>query len=374
MARKFLYIVATLIVLVILAAFAYRIWGQQLISAAMVPSADFVEQKPFSESDYARADMWYARPDITKDNPALWKPKGFTDPVEASATSLQLAAIFYIHPTSYINRAAWNGPLEDADAQTLARQYVRGQASAFNAVGTIWAPTYRQATFGVFLTEKPEAQKALNAAYADVVQAFTVFLKQNPNGPIVLAAHSQGTVHLLRLIREKVADKPLKQRIAAAYAVGWPISVTADLPALGMRACETAQDTGCILSWQSFAEPADPAAITAIYDAASGFTGKPRKGTHMLCTNPLTGVPDTSAPIQNNLGTLQPEDDSGMSKLVAGAVPARCNTQGYLLIGSPPELGPFVLPGNNYHVYDYGLFWANIRQDVHERVKQFRAR
>ena len=24
-------------------------------------------------------------------------------------------------------------------------------------------------------------------------------------------------------------------------------------------------------------------------------------------------------------------------------------------------MGPYVLPGNNYHVYDYPLFWANVR-------------
>ncbi len=40
------------------------------------------------------------------------------------------------------------------------------------------------------------------------------------------------------------------------------------------------------------------------------------------------------------------------------AVAARCDERGLLLIGDPPELGPYVLPGNNYHVYDIPLFWA----------------
>ena len=26
-------------------------------------------------------------------------------------------------------------------------------------------------------------------------------------------------------------------------------------------------------------------------------------------------------------------------------------------------MGPFVLPGGNYHVYDYALFWSNLRAD-----------
>ena len=51
-----------------------------------------------------------------------------------------------------------------------------------------------------------------------------------------------------------------------------------------------------------------------------------------------------------------------------GAVSARCDASGLLLIGDPPELGPYVLPGNNYHVYDIPLFWANLRRDFGRRV------
>ena len=36
-------------------------------------------------------------------------------------------------------------------------------------------------------------------------------------------------------------------------------------------------------------------------------------------------------------------------------------------IGLPP-LGPYVLPGNNYHVYDYALFWSAIRKDAERRL------
>jgi hypothetical protein len=38
------------------------------------------------------------------------------------------------------------------------------------------------------------------------------------------------------------------------------------------------------------------------------------------------------------------------------------------MIGEGPDLGRFVLPGNNYHVYDYSLFWANIRADALRRL------
>ena len=35
---------------------------------------------------------------------------------------------------------------------------------------------------------------------------------------------------------------------------------------------------------------------------------------------------------------------------------------------APPAIGPYVMPGNNYHVYDIPLFWANLRADMARRV------
>ena len=71
----------------------------------------------------------------------------------------------------------------------------------------------------------------------DVAAAFDRFLAEAGDRPIILAGHSQGALHLERLLREKVAGKPIAKRIVAAYVVGWPISTTADLPALGLPAC-----------------------------------------------------------------------------------------------------------------------------------------
>lgn len=366
MARKFLYAVAILIMLAVVGAFVYRIWGERLMTAAMVPTAPFEPIKPLAPKNYAAADMWYARPDLS-DNPSLWTPGG------AKAVQDGSAAVFFVHPTSYLDRKAWNAPLNDGESADLARTFIRNQASAFNGAGDVWAPRYRQATFGAFLTDKKERLDALDAAYGDIRAAFLQFLEQNPARPIILAAHSQGSAHLLRLMQEVVAGTPIAGRIVAAYVVGWPVSVASDLPAIGLPACERRTQAGCVLSWQSFAEPADPQAIQTVYDAGDGLTGKPRRGTRMLCTNPLTGTPDSAAAASRNLGTLKPDGENGKGELVRGAVPARCDRHGYLLIGDPPNLGPFVLPGNNYHVYDYSLFWANVRADANERLKTFLA-
>jgi hypothetical protein len=284
--------------------------------------------------------------------------------------------VFFIHPTSYLERSQWNAPVDDAESQQRARLFVRHQASPFNGIAAVWAPKYRQAAFGAFLTTKGDAQKALDFAYGDIDRAFTAFLEQAPKDqPIILAAHSQGSYHLERLLRERVAGTSIAQRVAAAYVIGWPISTTADLGDLGLPACEEAGQPGCILSWQTFGEPADPEMVTRVYDASTAPNGKPRAGSPMLCVNPLTGAMGGEADADANLGTLIPNADLSNGTLEPRLVPARCDVSGFLLIGeNQPKLPPYVLPGNNYHVFDYALFWANIRADAEARLRSFLAK
>ncbi|HEU0066760.1 MAG TPA: DUF3089 domain-containing protein [Sphingomonas sp.] len=366
MARKFLYVFAALIALVIAGALAYRLFATQIMRAALVPGEAFLSQKAVTPEAYRPARMWIARPDIAG-NSALWTPPGY------AAGKNPGPAVFFVHPTSYLQRAHWNAPLDDAEANARAALFLRGQASAFNQVGQIWAPRYRQAAFGAFLSDKKDAQRALDLAFGDVSAAFDAFLQQiAPNRAFFLAGHSQGSLHLIRLLRERIATDPaLRKRIVAAYVVGWPISRQTDLPRLGLGECRTATQTGCILSWQSFAAPADPSLIVDTYDASRGFDGRPRKGTPMVCTNPLTGTPDAAAPATANAGTLFPSADMSSATIAAAKVGAACEGRGLLMLSQPIDLGGYLLPGNNYHVYDYSLFWANVRADAARRMAAF---
>lgn len=376
MARKFLYGIAAIIILVIAGAFALSLWSTELTRVAMVPRGEFVEQQPLDQNAYLDPDMWFSRPGIGTDDPARWQPatRGIERTAPPASNPDQQYAVFFIHPTSYINRSQWNAPLDDAESQRIARLYLRGMASPFNQASEIWAPKYRQATFGAFLTDSPEAKASLKAAYADVKQAFAVFRASiDPNMPIVLAGHSQGALHLLQLLREEIAGQDIAPRIAAIYAIGWPISVEHDLPTLGFPACATADQPGCIMSWSSFAEPADASQVLERYGKSTGYDGKLRGTSEILCTNPLTGGIGGVAVAAKNLGTLVPDDSMSSGELVPGAVPARCAGNGLLLIGDPPQMGSAVLPGNNYHVYDIPLFWENLHQNVAGRVAAWKA-
>jgi len=369
LARRFLWVVAGLTLLVLAVALVYRLYGTELLRFTMIPSAAFEGGPPTPTGAYADKGLWIARPDMPT-SPASWMPRGLKREGEAKAS------VFFIHPTSYLKASRWNAPLDDPESQRRAKLFVQSQASVFNGVGEIWAPKYRQATFGAFLTTKAEAQKALDFAYRDVVAAFDLFLREAPKDrPIILAGHSQGSLHLIRLLAERVAGKPEAKRIAAAYVIGWPVSISADLPSLGLPACERREQSGCVVSWQSFAEPADPKLVTDVYDKSSGRTGIARAGSPMLCTNPLTGARGGEASAAANPGTLVPNAELTEGKLQSPGVPARCDVRGFLLIGADaPDLGPYVLPGNNYHVYDYALFWSALRADAAARVAAWERR
>ena len=94
----------------------------------------------------------------------------------------------------------------------------------------------------------------------------------------------------------------------------------------------------------------------------------------MFCVNPISGTKDGAAPPQANPGTLVPTADLKSASLVPGKAGAHCDKGLLIIDGEIPPLGPFVLPGNNYHVYDYALFWAAIRADAERRLAAWQRR
>jgi pimeloyl-ACP methyl ester carboxylesterase len=230
----------------------------------------------------------------------------------------------------------------------------------------IWAPRYRQAAYGAFLLNSEDARKALDFAFADVAAAFERFLRAiPPESPIIVAGHSQGGLHASRLLERH--RQQLKGRLVAAYAVGWPLSVTADLPAMGLPPCTRQDQAGCVLSWQTFSAPANPSLIIDAWEGTDGPTGIKRKRSDMLCVNPITGTRDGQARDARGAQMLEPTANLSDARLVPG-IGASCEN-GLLVLGNAPQLRGFVLPGNNYHVYDYALFWGAIRHDAERRIR-----
>ena len=131
MAKKFLYIVAVIIVLVIAGLIILRVWANELTALAFVPTEEFVEQEALAENAYAEPDMWFVRPGEGEEL-IRWQPEYTNDrgllptPAEPSTPDF---AVFFVHPTSYLSRSSWNAELGDEEAERVARVYLRGMAS-----------------------------------------------------------------------------------------------------------------------------------------------------------------------------------------------------------------------------------------------------
>ena len=365
LARRFLGCVFVLILLAVAGAIAFYQFGSAMLVRAATPAGAFERPAASSDPDYAAAASWLSRPGAVLPE-AQWRPAGV-------AGGQKRAATFYVHPTTYLATDRWNAPLHSSgQAETSLRLFLQSQASAFNGVSDIWAPRYRQAAYGAFLLDNANARQALDLAFADIRHAFDRFLAEVPaERPIILAGHSQGSLHLTRLLVER--RDALRGRLIAAYVAGWPVGAKADLPAMGLAACRSAREIGCLLSWQSFAEPANTKLVTDAWVGTQGLAGRARTRADMLCINPLTGTNGGSAPPSANMGTLVPNQAMKGATLARAAVGAACDDGFLKLSGAIPNLGPFVLPGNNYHVYDYALFWADIRADAERRLSAWAA-
>lgn len=363
-ARRFLVAVFVLTLLAVGTGFFIYQWGGNILLEQATPRGHFQAVRAGGGPDYSKPASWLSRPGLSND-PSQWLPDG----VQSATTGP--AAIFYIHPTTYLATDRWNAPLHPAgDTEFRTRLFVQSQASVFNSAGQVWAPRYRQAAYGAFLLESGDAHKALDLAFRDVSAAFDHFLAEAGDKPIILAAHSQGALHLTRLLAER--KDQLKTRLIAAYVVGWPVSTTADLPALGFPACSAPDQTGCVLSWMSFGEPANSDLILGEWSKTKGANGGERRRDDVLCVNPLSGTAGSAAPPSANPGTLVPSQNFTSAALAPGKVGARCDKGLLMISGEIPPLGPYVLPGNNYHVYDYALFWAAIRRDAERRTAAWR--
>ena len=361
-ARRFLYAIFFLTLLVVAAGFAIFQWGGQMLVSQATPKGHFAAKEAGGGPDYAEASSWIARPGLPN-NPSKWEPEGaFLYPVDAPP-----ASVFFVHPTTYLERDRWNAPLDDKASQDRAILFVRSEASAFNQSAEIWAPKYRQAAYGAFLLRSEDANKALDLAYSDVTRAFDEFVRSIPaKTQIILAGHSQGSLHVLRLLADR--KDALNGRLVAAYIVGWPVGIHADLPATNLSPCARADQTGCVLSWQSFAEPANTSLITGAWVGTRGLTGAKRTRADMLCVDPGSGVANGRSSPSTVGGTLIPSTDLKTARLAEYQVGSECHDGFLYLKGSIPGMGPYVLPGNNYHVYDYALFWGAIRRDSLTRL------
>jgi hypothetical protein len=369
--KKILIGLAVLAVAAGSAAFIYRDRiGMMLAFERLKPERSFAEMSSPAAPDYAAAASWAALPDRADYADAL--PGGDAQDRQATAE----VDVFFVHPTTFFGTSSWNQSLDDNATNQLTDTFVlRGQASAFNGCCRIYAPRYRQATIYSFMDRSGSGKSALQLAYDDVERAFDYYIAHyNQGRPFILAAHSQGSVHVRSLLEKRITGTALRERFVAAYPIGFGIDreelakAVPDVPV-----CESADQIGCVVTWNAVGPHAD----------SWGDTSK------SICVNPLTWRAD-DAPAQASAniggvayagtfeGTLAdvqgvPQDFLDAQPILEpGVADAQC-VGGMLLVRQIHSKHYAARPmgRDNYHIYDYGLFYMNLRQNVEERVAKY---
>lgn len=373
--------VAAVVAGAVLAATAVVVWRDAIAFAYLRhrvrPVLAFDAAPPPPAPDYASPDAWAALPerlDAADEVPAGADPE---------AQSEARAAAFYVHPTTYYRNVAWNQPLDDAEVNRFTDEVVRGSATAFNACCRVYAPRYRQAALGALplFDESGAGECALALAYGDVEAAFAAFLARiGPQDPIVIAAHSQGSLHARWLLERRVAGTPLADRLVAAYLVGYSASardLAASLPRIPV--CATPDATGCVLVWNTVAPGAarldditDGVCVNPVTGSADGAYAPHAASAGAVFFPPRAALPWTPNGIESALLALARPPAADGARVEPGAADAQC-VDGRLEVREIRSARVRRAPvwGDNHHAWDYALFWMDVRRDVARRVAAF---
>lgn len=317
----------------------------------LVQSNSLFSQPISPLNKYANINLWAAHPDKKDFSDSIPKPLAIRDD-----NNIKDVDVFFIHPTTYTNKSfsEWNASLKDSVLNNKTdRSTILYQASVFNESCRVYAPRYRQAHIQSFFIDQNIAKQYFDTAYQDIREAFLFYLEHyNNDRPIIIAAHSQGTVHAARLLKEFFDNKPLYKKLVCAYIIGMPVpeNYFNNIPV-----CENSNQTGCFVSWRTFKDGYIP-----------DFVKKEKE--KMAVVNPLTWERNCDkVSSKKNLGGIL----KNFNKIVPRVVSTRIH--GNVLWSSKPNMiGKILLVNKNYHIGDINLFYLNIRENIKERIKNYK--
>lgn len=370
----------TAVILVCLIGLYFSGVGGQImfwtISNFYKPDHEFDPAVAARKPDYSNTENWAALPG--KQDPADMIPAGIGDmDIQGSAP----VDVFFIHPTGFLQGTSWTSPMiVESGTEENTSWMLANQASAFNGCCNIYAPRYREASIFAYLGSTEEERDAvLGFAYEDVAEAFVYFLREYSEGrPFIVASHSQGTHHAKRLLKEKIDNTPLADRLVAAYIIGSVlISISEEYlnSMTDIGACNNASDSGCIVHWDTYGDAGDTAS---------------RPEQVSLCTNPISWTTDEiMAPANLNKGAVPisgkynvnfngddlplKEEFAPLKKPIPGHTWAQCR-EGTLFVADQKGTVFDVMAfggEKSYHGLDYALFYMDIRENAKLRVNTF---
>ena len=118
--------------------------------------------------------------------------------------------------------------------------------------------------------------------------------------------------------------------------------------------CRDESETGCYMSWRTFAHGYFPPGYVAPHETP-------------VCTNPLNWKTDsTYASRDLNKGGILRKFDKVIPRISDAQV-----LDGVLRINKPHFTGRMFFNFKNYHIVDYNLFYFNIRENSERRIASY---
>jgi hypothetical protein len=277
------------------------------------------------------------------------------------------ADVFYLYPTAW-QKAAPTDPniaeIDNASMLTGAKAAFERQATAFETIGDIYAPYYRQADGAYTLALPPDEQARVIGGIpkTDVFAAFDYYIQHYNHGrPFILAGHSQGSNLLLYLLSEYMKENPeVYKRMIAAYVIGYSVTDEYLRQNPHLKFATGPDDTGVIVSFNTEAP------------VVEGHNPVVLPGA--IAINPITWTrEETLAGAGEGLGSRLP-DKEGHWTPVAAYADARVDKAKGVVICSTADVDKLPHPGFDkgvYHSYDYPFYYYSIRENAAARTANF---
>ena len=258
-------------------------------AAALLLGAPALAQEAPAAPDYSSPGHWLCLPGRADPcgsplpTTAL-NPNGYGSVGRSVPATNPPVDCFYVYPT--VSRDAGDNSDLTAGPEEIATASV--QIARFSTVCRTYAPLYRQATLTALLRQAsggaPRTAEVLSLAYVDVLAAWRLYLQHHNKGrPFVLIGHSQGTIHLTRLLAEEIEGKEPARRMLSAILLGFTVEVPEGQTVGGTfkqtPLCTKRGQTGCVVTYMSFRATNPP-------PEGSLFGRALRPGMTAACTNP----------------------------------------------------------------------------------------
>jgi len=332
------------------------------------PDHVFDPSRAVAQLDYSKNSSWAALP-LTKDE-ADMIPEGESG-IDQNNSPVD---VFFVHPTGYLKGDNWTDPLEEKSATMENTQWMMAnQASAYNGCCSVYAPHYRQASIYSYFGSDELRAEVHNFVYQDVKKSFEYFIENFSNGrPFIIASHSQGTHHSIRLLAEEIDSSDLYPRMVGAYIIGGMISKDWMSSMENIGVCESAEQLGCLVHW-------DTMNVAQINKDMPLYSNN-------ICVNPISWKNEGSlSELQDAKGAvpvsgefvLEFSGDDGPTDQIFTPleaplkkyVQAQCK-EGALFASDQTgtRFQTFSGSGGNYHGLDYALFYMDIRENAKLKV------